>query len=66
MPYIETFTTAGPMSKCFPRLNGTLPLEDVHMHDLRLGRDSEAPHLVNKAEGLGLASAVGFLLPEES
>jgi hypothetical protein len=62
MPIINTFTTVEPISVCYPRLNGTLPLEDVKVHDLGTSIDDQGLYLVNKAEGLGLSRAVGLLL----
>lgn len=65
MAILETFTTVGPMAVCYPRLNTTLPLRDVKMNDPSAPLNSESFHLVNKAEGLGLDSAVRLLLVEE-
>jgi hypothetical protein len=66
----DTFTEV-PLSVCYPRLNSTLPLDrtittldGVEMHDPCASVDSQSLDLVNKAEGLGLRSAVSFLLVE--
>lgn len=37
----ETFTTAGPISVCYPRLNGTLPLENRDVLHTRPALDLE-------------------------
>lgn len=62
MPILHTFTTIEPASVCYPRLNTTLRLEDIKMNDLGAPADSQSLDLVNKAEGLGLGSAVSLLL----
>ena len=62
MAVLDTFTTVGPMSVCYPRLNSTLPLENVHVDNGSPAFDSQSLDLVNKVEGLGLDSAVSFLL----
>lgn len=66
MAILNTFTTVGPMSVCYPRLNSTVPLECVQVDNPSARLDSEGLHLMNKVEGLGLCSSMGLLLPEES
>ncbi len=65
MAMLDTFTTTEPMSVCYPRLNTTMPLEQVKVSHLGSALDAQSFDLSNKAEGLGLSSAVGFLLVEE-
>lgn len=62
MPILNTFTTIEPASVCYPRLNTTLPLEDVKVNHLSTPADNQSFDLVNKTEGLGLGSAIGLLL----
>ena len=60
----NTFTTVEPMGVCYPRLNSTLPLDGVKVDNPRPALDGQSLDLVNKVEGLGLRSTVGFLLVE--
>lgn len=66
MAILDTFTTIGPMSVCYPRLNSTVPLDGIKMHNPSAALDSEGLYLVDKTERLGLGGAIGLLLPEES
>jgi hypothetical protein len=66
---LDTYTTSGPLSVCYPRLNSTLPpdrspspSEDVKVGDPRTGLDCQSLDLMNKAEFLGLDGTVGLLL----
>jgi hypothetical protein len=61
MAILETFTTVGPMSVCYPRLSTTLLPADIQVDDKCPSLDNQGLDLVNKAEGLGLGSTVRFL-----
>lgn len=65
MAILDTFTTVGPMSVCYPRLNSTLPLDGIKVHNPGTPLDSQRFDLVNKVEGLGLDSAISLLLVKE-
>jgi hypothetical protein len=66
MAILDTFTTVGPMSVCYPRLNSTVPLDSVQVDNPSTGLYNERLNLVNKVEGLGLSSGMSLLLPEKS
>jgi hypothetical protein len=65
MAILNTFTTVGPISVCYPRLNSTVPLNSVEMHNPSPTLNGEGLYFMDKTEGLGFGSAVGLLLPEE-
>ena len=67
MAILDTFTTSGPMSVCYPRLNSTLPperpaLDGVKVNNPSSAIDKQGLDLVNEVECFGFDSAVGFLL----
>lgn len=69
MAILDTFTTTGPLSVCYPRLNSTLPPEKTLSDGIEMQHpgslfDRQSLDLMNKFEGLSLGSTVGFLLIE--